>query len=74
MHKDETERSTPTDKARDAAVYGFIALVVFVVLLDRFAPVLWSEYAPLGDTALGLLLGAITALIVGEGFSRVVKD
>jgi len=62
------------DRARLVAIYGFIGLVVFVVLADRFAPVLFDEYVPLGDAALGLLLGAISALIVGEVVTRSYRD
>ena len=62
------------EQAKVIAIYGFIALVVAVVLMDRFVPAALEGYEPLGDTSLGLLLGAVTALIIGEGVTRAGKD
>ena len=71
--EDETRGPDRIEQARAAALYGFITLVMVVVVLDRFVPAFLQNYEPLGDAALGLLLGAITALIVGEGVTRAVK-
>ena len=71
--EDENRGPDRVERARMVALYGFIVLVVVVVVLDRFAPAFLPNYEPLGDAALGLLLGAITALIVGEGVTRAVN-
>lgn len=60
------------EKARLVVIYGFVVLIVGVVILDRIAPALLTGYEPLGDAALGLLLGSVTALIVGEGVTRAI--
>lgn len=67
------DKNNGIERVKAVAIYGFIALVIFVVVLDRVAPAIIPNYSPLGDAALGLLLGAITALIVGEGVTRNIK-
>jgi hypothetical protein len=69
-----SDKPDTLQRAKLVAIYGFIGLVIVVVIADRVAPALFVGYAPLGDAALGLLLGAITALVVGEGITRVIKD
>lgn len=70
----DNDKPDVVQRAKLVAIYGFIALVIVVVLMDRLFPALLPNYSPLGDAALGLLLGSITALIVGEGITRNVKD
>lgn len=60
------------DKARLVGFYGFGALVTFVVVADRFAPIFFVNYSPIGDAALGLLLGAMTGLILTEAIDHAV--
>jgi len=59
------------DRARLFAIYGFGALISFLVISDRFAPIVFPEYEPIGDTALGLLLGSMTALILTEAIDNI---
>lgn len=61
------------EKARLVVIYGILALVIGVVILDRFTPAFLSGYEPLGDAALGLLLGAIAAAGVGETVARMAS-
>lgn len=68
-----SENPSGIERGKIVAVYGFIGLVCIVTILDRLAPAFLPNYAPLGDTSLGLLLGAITALLIGEGVTRGLK-
>jgi hypothetical protein len=54
--------------ARVIASFTLIGLVIFVVVIDRIGPVLSPGYVGLGDGALGLLLGALFALVGVQGF------
>ena len=54
--------------ARVVASFVLTGLITFVVVFDRIGPLLAIEYEPLGDTALGLLLGALFALVGVQGF------
>jgi hypothetical protein len=52
---------------RVIASVTILILIVVVVLLDRVGNIISGEYVALGDTALGLLLGALFALIGVQG-------
>lgn len=53
--------------ARIVGSFVLIALVAFVVIIDRVGPIISPSYNPIGDTALGLLLGALFALVGVQG-------
>lgn len=53
-------------QVRKIAAYVFTGLVVFLLIADRVGPIISPDYEPLGDAALGLVLGALTVLIVGQ--------
>lgn len=55
------------EEVRRMAVRVFVGLVVVLVVLDRFGPTVFPEYVGLGEATLGLLLGTVTVLIVGQG-------
>lgn len=62
----------PTDRdllrsVRVIASICILSLIVFVVILDRVGAIIAPEYVALGDTALGLLLGALFALVGVQG-------
>ena len=54
--------------ARIVASFVVTALIAFVVVIDRVGPIISPSYVPLGDAALGLLLGALFALVGVQGF------
>lgn len=53
--------------ARVTGAFVIVGLLVF----DRIGPILSPEYAPFGDTALGLLLGALFALVGIQGIDYI---
>lgn len=62
----------PTDRdllrsVRVIASVCILVLIVIVVLVDRVGAIITPEYVALGDTALGLLLGALFALVGVQG-------
>lgn len=64
------------DLLRTARIVGsfvLIALIVFVVVIDRVGPLLSPDYVGIGDGALGLLLGALFALVGVQGFDYITK-
>jgi hypothetical protein len=67
---------TPEDRdvlrlVRVIASIVITCLIAFVVIMDRIGPVLTPEYVALGDTALGLLLGALFALVGVQGVDLI---
>jgi len=48
-----------------------LSLIIFVVILDRVGSIFTPDYVALGDTALGLLLGALFALVGVQGFDFI---
>jgi len=54
--------------ARILASFALLGLIVFVVIIDRLGPVFTEQYVGVGDGALGLLLGALFALVGVQGF------
>lgn len=63
---------TPEDRdvlrsARLIASFVVLALLVFVVVFDRLGPIISIEYHDLSDTVVGLLLGALFALVGVQG-------
>lgn len=48
-----------------------LCLIVLVVIMDRIGGIFDPGYMALGDTALGLLLGALFALVGVQGFELV---
>lgn len=57
--------------ARVVGAFTLVALITFVVVIDRIGPILTPAYEPIGDTALGLLLGALFALVGVQGFDYI---
>lgn len=66
----------PTDRdllrsVRVISSLVILGLIVFIVLADRLFPIFTEQYVALGDTALGLLLGALFALVGVQGFDII---
>ena len=59
--------------ARLVASFVVTGLIAFVVVIDRIAPMFADEYLALSDTALGLLLGALFALVGIQGVDLLHK-
>jgi hypothetical protein len=49
--------------ARVVGAFVIVGLLIF----DRLGPILSPEYEPFGDTSLGLMLGALFALVGIQG-------
>ena len=69
--------SGPTDRdllrsVRVISSIVILCLIAFIVLADRLLPIFTEQYEALGDTALGLLIGALCALggVQGLDFLR----
>lgn len=69
---DENDRLL--EEVRRTAVRVLVGLIVVIVLLDRFVPIFAPGYVGLGDAALGLLLGAVTVLIVGQSIDILRRN
>ena len=69
---DENDRLL--EEVRRTAVRVLVGLIVVIVFLDRFVPIFTPAYVGLGDAALGLLLGAVTVLIVGQGIDVLKRN
>jgi uncharacterized membrane protein required for colicin V production len=54
--------------ARVVGAFVLVALIIFVVVIDRIGPIISPDYVGIGDAALGLLLGALFALVGVQGF------
>lgn len=55
------------EEVRRTAVRVLVGLVAVLLVLDRFGPTFFPGYVALGEAALGLILGTVTVLIVGQG-------
>lgn len=62
------------EEVRRMAVRVLVGLVVVLLIFDRVGPIFSRDYVGLGEAALGLLLGAVTVLIVGQGIDFYRKN
>lgn len=62
------------EEVRRTAVRVLVGLVVVLLIFDRVGPIFSEDYVALGEAALGLLLGAVTVLIVGQGIDFYRKN
>lgn len=62
------------EEVRRMAVRVLVGLIVVLLVLDRVGPIFSDQYVGLGEAALGLLLGAVTVLIVGQGIDFYRRD